>query len=150
MASPLFEGTYQYHQQMIKKPLLQLILFSCFSLFFANANGQKSEVKDYRSHPYWIAMMKDTNTNYFEAVKAFDTYWAGREKPQGENEKFSNAGNENTVAKSKNIPYSFEYKKFQLWQMRMKPYVQNDGSILYPYQQHRLRKEARSANTTKQ
>ena len=113
-------------------------------------NAQQNQTKDYSSYPYWIAMMKDTNTNYFEAVKAFNSFWSGREKPQGENEKFENAGQENSGAKSKNIPYSFDYKKFQLWQMRVQPYVQNDGSILFPYQQHRLREQARSANPTKQ
>ena len=134
---------------MTRKLLLQIGVSACFTLLFGNVKAQMSEPKDYASYPYWINMMKDTNTNYYEAEKAFNTYWAGREKPQSEDEKFEKGGNDNS-AKSKNIPYSFEYKKFQLWQMRVKPYVQNDGSILYPYQQHQLRKEARSSNPTKQ
>jgi hypothetical protein len=135
---------------MIKKNLLYLYCIVCFTFLVGNVNAQKMETKDYATHPYWIDMMKDTNTNYFEAVKAFNTYWSGREKPQSENEKFENEGNGNSKAKSKNIPNSFEYKKFQLWQMRVKPYVQNDGSILFPYQQHQLRKDARSSTPTKQ
>jgi len=102
--------------------------------------------KDYATYPYWIRMMKDTNTNYFEAVKAFNMYWKGREKPEEENEKFANAGNEADKEKSKNIPYSFEYKKFKNWQMLTKPYVQNDGSILFPYQRRQLSYNSRHAN----
>jgi len=135
---------------MIKRNLLCLFCALYFTLLFGNADAQKNEPKNYALHPYWIEMMKDTNTNYFEAVKAFNSYWKGREKPQGENEKFSNAGKEDSKVKSKNIPYSFEYKKFQHWQMQVKPYVQNDGSILFPYQRRQLRMNARSANPTKQ
>jgi len=131
---------------MTKKTLLFISAALFFTFLFGNANAQKSETKDYSAHPYWIAMMKDTNTNYFEAVKAFNTYWKGREKPQGENEKFERGGNDNV--KSKNIPYSFEYKKFQHWQMQVKPYVQNDGSILFPYKRYQLRQQARRATPT--
>ncbi len=129
---------------MTKKMLLFICTVLSFIFLIGNVSAQKSETKDYAAHPYWIAMMKDTNTNYFEAIKAFNGYWKGREKPESENEKFNRAGKEDV--KSKNIPYSFEYRKFQRWEMQMKPYVQTDGRILYPYQRYLLHKNARSAN----
>jgi hypothetical protein len=131
---------------MTKRTLLFACSILSFTFLIGNVSAQKNTSKDYSSYPYWIAMIKDTNTNYFEAVKAFNTYWKNREKPQTENEKFDRAGKEDV--KSKNLPYSFEYRKFKNWQMRVKPYVQNDGHILFPYQRYRLRKDARSANPT--
>ncbi len=112
---------------------------------FTGIKAQTNPNKDYASSPYWIAMMKDTNTNYFEAVKAFNAYWKNREKPSSENEKFEHVG-KGVETKSKNVPYSFEYRKFRNWQMRVKSYVQADGKILYPYQQLQIRKNSRNAN----
>ncbi len=131
-------------------PFLGIFIFVAF--FFGDIRAQNTGGKDYASSPYWIEMMKDTNTNYFETVTAFNTYWKGRQKPEDENEKFANAGKKENEAKNKNIPYSFEYRKFQRWQMQMKPYVQNDGKILYPYQRLQLSRNSRSAkplNTAK-
>jgi hypothetical protein len=90
-------------------------------------------------------MMNDSNVNYFEAVKAFDSYWKVHERPQPEDERFEKAAN-GEKAQGKNIPYSLEYKKFKRWQMEMKPYVQEDGHILYPYKRHQLRLNSRKAN----
>ncbi len=83
-------------------------------------------------------MMDDTNANYFNTVKAFNDYWKNREKPCTEEEKFEK-GTKSVNSGSKNIAFSFEYKKFCRWQLEIKPYVQQDGHILYPYQRHLLR-----------
>jgi hypothetical protein len=128
---------------MIKKNTLKVGFIVILAFLFENAIAQKSETKDYATSPYWIAMMADTNINYFEATKAFNIYWKGREKPQAEDEKFANAGRDDDKVKNKNIPYSFEYRKFLRWQMQVKPYVQNDGSILFPYQRLQLSQNAR-------
>jgi hypothetical protein len=137
---------------MTKNNLLKIGFVVIVAFLYENAFAQKLETKNYASLPYWITMMRDTNTNYFETVKAFNAFWAGRENPLAEDEKLANAGKEEDKTKSKNIPYSFEYRKFLRWQMQVKPYVQNDGSILYPYQQRQLSINARKGtpiNNTK-
>ena len=67
------------------KPIIILLL-----LIFVNVNSfaQKSnKVTDYSKKPYWIDMMKDPDVNYFEAIKAYNEFWAKREKPSEEDEK---------------------------------------------------------------
>ncbi len=104
-------------------------------LFYSfNAKSQNKVKPDYSSYPYWIKMMDDTTANYFDAVLAFNTYWKDKQKPMEENERFEEAGMPDTVAKKQRIPYGFEYMKFKNWQMQIEPYVQDNGSILYPYQ----------------
>ncbi|MGP8217300.1 MAG: hypothetical protein ACLQQ4_17160 [Bacteroidia bacterium] len=121
----------------MKLTLLCLIIF--LTGFLGNVSAQKSEVKNLAAYPYWIQMMDDSTTNYFEAMKAFDNYWKGREQPHGEGEEFADS----VKTMEKNIPYTFEYMRFKNWQILVQPYVQDDGSILYPYQQLQLRQNAR-------
>ena len=80
-------------------------------------------------------MMNDPNTNYHEAVKAFNEFWKNRERPREEKEVFSNMETKKEKkVKSPTDPdaikYSFEYKKFLNWQREVAPYVQPDGHIL--------------------
>lgn len=46
---------------------------------------------DYRNNPVWIKMMEDPNTNFYEAVKAYETFWMYHEKPNDEAEEMENA-----------------------------------------------------------
>lgn len=89
---------------------------------------------DYASKPHWIKMMEDSSVNYFEAVKAFNTYWKDRSKPVEEKEIFSNYNQRKitTVRKTEREAkeYAIEYKKFLNWQRETLPYVQADGRIL--------------------
>jgi hypothetical protein len=121
-----------------------------FALLTGSVNAQTGANKNYAQYPYWIKMMDDTNTNYFEAVLAFDTYWKDKEKPQAENERFEEAGMQDTVTKRKNIPYAFEFNKFKYWQIQVEPYVQNDGSILYPTQRLLMIQDERRATPINQ
>ncbi|HXC06544.1 MAG TPA: hypothetical protein VNZ86_17430 [Bacteroidia bacterium] len=116
----------------------------CFLGVYITVDAQEN--KDYASYPYWIRMMDDSTTNYFQARNAFDAWWKNKPKPPGENEQLSKGGKENS-SKTKQIPYSFEYKKFLNWEMHVKPYVQDDGHILFPSQRLQLSRDARKANS---
>lgn len=110
--------------------LAAVILLLCFSF---SLHGQAQQ-PDYSKHPHWIKMMDDPNVNYFEAVKAFETYWKGRTKPVEEKEVFSNYNQQKIVTIRKTEreakEYAFEYKKFLYWQQQVLPYVQPNGRIL--------------------
>ena len=43
----------------------------------------QTEESDTASFPYWIEMMQDENINFYQVVKAFDTYWEGRPVTKG-------------------------------------------------------------------
>ena len=98
------------------------------------SRSSQAQQPDYSKHPQWIKMMDDPKVNYFEAVKAFDTYWKGRTKPVEEKEVFNNFNQKKIVAIRKTEreakEYAFEYKKFLFWQQQVLPYVQPDGCIL--------------------
>ncbi len=98
-------------------------------------------------------MMEDEQVNYYEAVKAFELFWEGKETPTEENELFEASIEEkaqsNFIANKKLKQdevarrYSFEYKKFKHWQQRVLPFVKEDGSIMSKQEQLELWKQQR-------
>jgi hypothetical protein len=138
---------------------LHLFVFAFFLIcsLAQDGFGQESKsLKKYRQTPLWIAMMNDTNTNYFEAGKAFDTYWEKRPKPIEEQEII---GQDHGKRKDRETylgglfqskkekrqqesdKYVMEYKKFRNWQRLNLPYVQSDGRILGPAERLKIWKE---------
>ena len=92
-------------------------------------------------------MMDDPNVNYYEACKAYDEFWKGREKPKGEDEIIGQRENMNSGSDkdhfkathpSKKIKkeevelqkYVFLIKKFENWRRANQPYVKSDGHIM--------------------
>ena len=99
-------------------------------------------------------MMDDSSVNYFEAVKAYDDFWANRKKPLEEDEIigekrkkslwdriFASREEKQEVEANK---YKFECKKFEHWKFVMQPYVQPDGRILSTDEQLEIWKNQRS------
>ncbi len=132
------------------KPIIILLL-----LIFVNVNSfaQKSnKVTDYSKKPYWIDMMKDPDVNYFEAIKAYNEFWAKREKPSeedeiiGQDKSIENKGklfsklfkSKEQREKEEAKKYTLDVKKFEHWKMKVKPYVQEDGRILSADEQLKL------------
>jgi hypothetical protein len=132
-----------------------LLLFLCTIVF---AYGQdrhhskdsirheKKKLKHYAKEPVWVDMMEDPSVNYFEADKAFKTFWKDRKAPvendiiidgkemKEHNEDRSRLGQilhaEEDKEEKELEEYRFEHKKFKHWQMMVEPYVQEDGRIL--------------------
>jgi|SRR6185436_4447992 len=118
--------------------------------------------KDYSKHPYWVEMMDDPNVNYFEAVKAYDEFWADRKKPKEEDEIIGEKSYSSVSEKKKktfwdrlfasreekeekeNNQYKFLCKKFEHWKFTVQPYVQPDGRILSAEEQLELWKKQRT------
>ena len=63
---------------------LLLLVLTSFTSF--NANSQAAKSSDYPLNPSWVQMMSDPNVNYYVAVKAYDDFWKGKEKPNNEAE----------------------------------------------------------------
>lgn len=96
-------------------------------------------------------MMEDPKCNYFEAIKAFDLFWKNRKRPLEEKEVLGKIAEESITddkalsrrlkklpAESRNL--TFQYKKFMYWAEMIKPYVQEDGSILTEEQIQKINK----------
>ena len=62
---------------------LLLLLVACMISFHGNA---QSSNLNYSKYPYWITMMDDSTANYFEAQKAYDSFWKGKVIPLEEEE----------------------------------------------------------------
>jgi hypothetical protein len=129
------------------KYFLTLLLVVCFVFI----NAQKT--KNYKKHPYWIDMIKEPNVNYFEAIKAYETFWDGKHKPLEENELIGQtkgtASKEEKMESRKEMrerkrekemykKYGLECKKFEHWKMQVKPYVQSDGTIISKEEQLKM------------
>ena len=124
---------------MIFKLVLFIVLLS-LSIFDGNAQSKNA----YAQKPLWVSMMHDS-VNYFEAVKAFETYWKYHQVPneedeiigehekkekQNKNESEKQKENENERANESESQLAFQYKKFKWWQKQVEPWVQSDGKIL--------------------
>ncbi|MFI5218788.1 MAG: hypothetical protein ACHQNT_04805 [Bacteroidia bacterium] len=138
-----------------------LILIGLNTLSFSQ-NAKSS--KEYSKYPFWIEMIEDPSVNYFEAVKAYDEFWANRKKPKEEDEIIGEKFYSSTAEKKKKSlwdrlfvtreekqeaeanKYKFDCKKFEHWKFVMQPYVQPDGRILSTDEQLELWKKQRSGN----
>jgi hypothetical protein len=137
-----------------KSIVVTFLLVAAFGKFSFSQGSQPA--KDYSKYPYWIEMMDDSTVNYFEAVKAYDEFWANRKKPReedeiiGEKKKkslwdriFSTKAEKQEAESNK---YKFLCKKFEHWKFTVQPYVQPDGRILSTGEQLELWKKQRSGN----
>ena len=132
------------------------ILFIFLLCVYSVSNAQNPgnvQSKDYSSFPVWIKMMDDPNTNYYEAIKAFDEYWLTHTKPVLEEEEEMSEENDfgemkrevkkemkkdqsviltEEQWKKKNDDEQMKYnvKRFERWLKDVKPFVQEDGRIL--------------------
>lgn len=134
------------------KYLITICLF--FTLGFIYA--QKNNSKNYKKNPVWIDMMKDPNVNYFEAIKAYETFWKNKEKPLEEDELIGQTKGEASKEKKMDSrkkmrekrrekemykKYGLDCKKFEHWKLQVKPYVQPDGRILSKEEQLKMWEE---------
>lgn len=138
----------------MKIPLFRIVLLSLSMLLVSQVSfSQKTKQSlNYKKHPYWIEMMKDTGANYFETVKAFDEFWSIRKKPLEEDDVI---GQDKTADEKQNLlrrffkskeereeeeirKYKMDVKAFNHWQLKVKPYVQEDGRILSADEQLKL------------
>lgn len=132
----------------IKYFLIIIILFYSMKSY---SQISKKEQLNYEKNPVWIAMMSDTLTNYYEANNAFTNYWKVRPLPIEEEDIIGHSEMKKEERNSwlqklfiskkerreqESQLYAFQYRKFKNWQREMKPYVQDDGSILTP--SHRI------------
>jgi hypothetical protein len=140
-----------------------LFIFSCLVILICScrsskplaavANGSAKQAEDYAKEPYWIKMMYDPKVNYYEAIKAYDVFWAahGGEPIDAEEEQFERAGEggikkRNTTKRDvdkkgeENDAYSDDIKAFKHWRAYNEPLVQPNGTILTPEQLNELRK----------
>lgn len=125
-----------------------LLIGGAISLF---AQQKTYSDKYLAKHPVWIDMIYKEETNYFQAVKAFDLYWKNRELPVEEEEildsKFQKEREEDEKGffyrlfhrnEEEAKEYAFEYKRFKHWQREVEPYVQADGRILTKAEQLKI------------
>jgi hypothetical protein len=120
--------------------LLTLLLIPFFQEVSAqtNTNSQSSKL------PSWVAMIDDPNTNYYEAIRAFDLYWSNKIKPKGDTQMMremesgiktnsnleDSLGRMSVAEKAEYELIRYHYKRFKDWRFEVKPFVQEDGRIL--------------------
>lgn len=74
----------------MNKSMFAVIRPLCLALFisvYTNSVAQQNS-PDYKNNPEWIKMIDNPDANYFEAIKAYETYWMYHEKPENEEETF--------------------------------------------------------------
>ena len=130
---------------------MKAFLMACIVMLFQMAKAQQTQQAeiDYATNPVWIKMIDDPKTNYYEAIKAFDTYWNGKLKPMLEEEEEGiSGGKESREQKREHEAYEkklkamtpteknefdlmvYQCKRFENWKREILPYVQEDGRIL--------------------
>jgi hypothetical protein len=139
----------------MKKKLLFLII-TCWTL------STTAQQKDYSAYPYWVDMIDNPSTNYFEAIKAFDEYWKHHIKPMDEEEVMFEEMNETeklhyavlvkhletmTPAERREFDrLKYHYKRFKQWKLAVFTYVQEDGRILSDEERLRIWQDQQNFN----
>ena len=94
-----------------------------------------------RNIPLWVKMMNDSSANYYVAIRDYEAFWKGKEKPSDE-EHIMSKGTEVTkdhirklskreIKEQRDLDYyRYQCKRFKNWVRTNKPYVQPDGHIL--------------------
>ena len=124
--------------------LFSFVLFVCTTDAQTKSSTVYNEV-DFKTKPVWIDMMKDPAVNYYQAVKAFNTYWDQRVRPEDDAD--NKNGKDNDRGERKRRLYkkklaamtpaernefdrlNYQYKRFTNWMRDVKRFVQADGSI---------------------
>ncbi|MFZ4754166.1 MAG: hypothetical protein ACOYLG_12545 [Chitinophagaceae bacterium] len=139
----------------MKKKILFLII-TCWAL------STTAQQKDYSAYPYWVDMIDNPSTNYFEAIKAFDEYWKHHIKPMDEEEVMFEEMNETeklhyavlvkhletmTPAERREFDrLKYHYKRFKQWKLAVFTYVQEDGRILSDEERLRIWQDQQNSN----
>lgn len=106
------------------------------------------DAKEYARKPVWIEMIKDTAVNFFEAEKAFNTYFKHHEKPEGEaedigehakREKYPSKREQREMQRENHM--RMDVKRYEHWRDMMRPYVQGDGTIPGPARRLEIHKQ---------
>jgi hypothetical protein len=123
------------------------ITLSLLLVLGANTNAQKAidSLPDYSKEALWIGMIDNPRTNYYEAIKAYDTYFKYHKKPKDEDDSRAGAkenskdGDEDDDDYLKSLSVEelnnyaqmkYQVKRFENWIREMKPFVQEDGRLL--------------------
>ena len=131
---------------IVKTFLLVLIAIIMLS-FKANAQQTADTIPEYGKNPAWIKMIDNPQANYYETIKAFDSYFTYHKKPKDEadsqteaTEKENNTEidvSDNSYIKSLSTEelnnyarLKYQVKRYENWKREMKPFVQEDGRIL--------------------
>ncbi|NOU46068.1 MAG: PKD domain-containing protein [Bacteroidales bacterium] len=67
----------------MKKIFTGIVILSFVVLMSFSTQTVHAQVNDTANFPYWIEMMQNPDVNYFQTVRAFETYWQGREITKG-------------------------------------------------------------------
>lgn len=109
--------------------------------------------KSCRKYPHWITMMDDTLANYNDVIRAFDLYWEEHEMPFEEDQIVGMKDADEKERKepsqwlrrlfsSKRTPdeteIAYALKRYRYWKLMSEPWVQEDGTILSPYQRRQI------------
>ena len=123
--------------------------------------------KEMKKNAVWIKMITDEHVNYFEALKAFELYFTTHKFPvmeeqeMAKNEKLNERilksekkyrkrkrkeilePNEAEKEKHEETKLAFEVKRFEHWEMKTRPYVKEDGSVMSADEQMKAWQESK-------
>ena len=108
--------------------LLCFLILPCLQIQAQKAKNETLVNPIYKTQPLWIDMMYDPNANYYEACKAFYSFWEGKIVPAETEGEAMDLGKEENIRDEKNekqIPkesqrFVYEYKQFKHWELTMK------------------------------
>lgn len=130
------------------KHIYVLVGLLCLSMGVKAQQVKQYTERDYARTPVWQQMINDTLANYFEVEKAYNIYFKHHELPEGEHdvigeheEREKNPSKKERKKMQAEDHMRLAVKKYERWHNRMRPYVQEDGRILYPHERLQLFQE---------
>lgn len=151
-----------YDKKILKMTRNLLLVFLITILGIIDACAQvKSDKK--QETPKWVVMMNDPHSNYFETLKEFKKFWLGKALPEepfedkemdvferevgliGNEEDHElreklekEAREQRKKGHSSARDYAEEVRAFKGWMQHIKPWVQEDGTIIGLEEQQKI------------
>lgn len=124
---------------MFRIALLFLVLTACMSKNQKALQRFQKAQTDTMNTPYWIAMMNDSNANYYSTISAFELFWKNKARPvrDQDNEGRNIFGND-TAQDMQNGEYVMEYKQYLHWKQTSQNLVKPDGKVMTPFEIQRM------------
>jgi hypothetical protein len=82
--------------------------------------AQALKSSDYQNNPAWVQMMSDPNVNYFEAIKAYEDYWRGKEQPEEEEEQMEMMSSRNYTGKMTDAERKKQEEEIREYELKLK------------------------------
>lgn len=132
----------QSNLSTMKKLLLSVYLFLVMMGLYAQTETSlnRSQKRDFKNNPRWIALMNDSTVSYTTVVAAYEAYWSNKPLPRDILKGYADVKDyrsfiaplfkSNEKYKQEIVQYTLDCKRYKYWKNKYAAYIKNDGTVM--------------------